>query len=459
VDESSVAAAIAVAVWGFLAPLAQKASAPTNDTAPDGGPIPVVEVVEDGKVAPDETDEAVRGIGDALRFVRDRYVDEVPTDELAAGAVAGLAAALDPWCERMTPKDVREMEREDAGRYTGIGVSVSEGPGKTILVDWPEPGSPAFRAGIRMDDRIVAVDGIDADAFGFDETVDRIGGEVGTTVEIAWERADRGGVATARVTRAALSVPTVQAVRRIGGDVGYLFLAEFASRTPRELRRAVRSLNPATLRGLVVDLRDDPGGDVEAAVACASLFLPRRALVARTRGRIPKEDDHNYRSAGGEAWPDLRLALLVNGETASAAEIFAGALRDHGRAPLFGGRTFGKGLVQGFFDLEGPSGASTLKLTTARWYTPSGAMVHGAGIEPDFPFAQSDEEAFALVRARMLAVWPELAEPSVRSRILAVPDRALDAALAWVRDGDPPPAARPEAPPRIPETPRSPVRK
>ena len=450
-DESSVAAAIAVAAWGFLAPLAQKASAPPPPAA--------AAVAAAEEKAPDETDEAVRGIGDALRFVRDRYVDEVPTDELAAGAVAGLAAALDPWCERLTPRDVDEMEREDRGSYTGIGVSVSEGPGGTVLVDWPEPGSPAFRAGIRMDDRIVAVDGVALDSLGFNDAVDLIGGEPGSEVEIAWERADDAGAATARVERAALSVPSVQAARRIGGDVGYLFLAEFAARTPRELRRAVRSLRPETLRGLVVDLRDDPGGDVEAAVACASLFLPRRALVARTRGRVPKEDDHNYRSAGGEAWPGLRVALLVNGETASAAEIFAGALRDHGRAPLFGGRTFGKGLVQGFFDLAGPSGPSTLKLTTARWFTPSGAMVHGAGIEPDFVFPQTDEEAFALVRARMLAVWPELAEPSVRDRILAVPDRALSAALDWVRAGDPPPAARPEAPPRIPEKPRSPVRK
>ena len=454
-DESSIAAAIAVAVWGFLAPLAEKAA---DAPSPDAPPATVAPAT--GKKASDETDEAVRGIGDALRFVRDRYVDEVPTDELAAGAVAGLATALDPWCERLTPRDVDEMEREDRGSYTGIGVSVSEGPDGSVLVDWPEPGSPAFRAGLRMDDRIVAVDGALADAFGFDETVDRIGGQAGTTVEIAWERADGAGAATARVERAALSVPTVQAVRRIGKDVGYLFLAEFASRTPRELRRAVRSLDPATLRGLVVDLRDDPGGDVEAAVACASLFLPRRALVARTRGRIPEEDDHNYRSAGGEAWPGLRVALLVNGETASAAEIFAGALRDHGRAPLFGEKTFGKGLVQGFFDLEGPSGASTLKLTTARWFTPSGAMVHGVGIEPDFPLAQTDEEAFALVRARMLAVWPELAEPSVRDRVLAVPDRGLAAAREWIRSGDPPPPARPVAQPRIPEKPRArPARK
>ena len=451
-DESSIAAAIAVAIWGFFAPLAEKVAAPPPDP-------PAATAAAADEEEPDEADGAVREIGDALRFVRDRYVDEVPPADLAAGAVAGLAAALDPWCERMTPRDVDEMVRQDAGSYTGIGVSVSEGPGGTVLVDWPEPGSPAFRAGLRMDDRIVAVDGASADELGFEEATERIGGESGTEVEIAWRRAEDGSAATARVTRAALSIPTVQVVRRVGEDVGYLFLAEFAERTPRELRRSVRSLDPATLRGLVVDLRDDPGGDVEAAVACASLFLPRRALVARTRGRIPEEDDHNYRSAGGEQWPGLRIALLVNGETASAAEIFAGALRDHGRAPLFGGRTFGKGLVQGFFDLEGPSGPSTLKLTTARWFTPSGAMVHGAGLEPDFPFAQTDEEAFALVRARMLAVWPELAEPSVRDRILAVPDRALDAALAWIRAGDPPPASRPEAPPRIPEAPRSPVRK
>lgn len=452
-DESSIAAAIAAALWGFLAPLAQK----------DGAAPPVLPAAEVSAAMeaeePPGAEEAVREVGDALRLVRERYVDEVPAEELAAGAVAGLAAALDPWCERLTPQDVAAMEREDRGSYTGIGVAVSEGPGGTVLVDWPEPGSPAFRAGLRMDDRIVAVDGVGTDATTFDEAVGRIGGEPGTAVEIAWERADRTDVVTARVERAALSVPTVQTVRRIGGDVGYLFLAEFASRTPVELRRAVRSLRPAALRGLVIDLRDDPGGDVEAAVACASLFLPRRALVARTRGRVPEEDDHNYRSAGPEAWPALRVAILANGETASAAEIFAGALRDHGRAPIFGARTFGKGLVQGFFDLEGAAGATTLKLTTARWFTPSGAMVHGAGIEPDFPFAQTDEEAFALVRARMLAVWPELAEPSVRDRILAVPDRALGAALSWIRSGEPPPAARPEGPPRLPETPRSPHRK
>ena len=251
-DESSVAAAIAVAIWGFLAPLAEKASAPPPD--PPAATAAAAEAEE-----PDEADGAVREIGEALRFVRDRYVDEVPTDELAAGAVAGLAAALDPWCERLTPKDVSEMEREDRGSYTGIGVSVSEGPNKTVLVDWPEPGSPAFRAGIRMDDRIVAVDGVLADAAGFDETVDRIGGEAGTTVEIAWERADGGGAATARVERTFLSVPTVQVARRVGDGVG------FGNAMAQGTKEAVQSEG---LSGVLTGPLSAGAAGITAAVLC-----------------------------------------------------------------------------------------------------------------------------------------------------------------------------------------------
>ena len=154
----------------------------------------------------------------------------------------------------------------------------------------------------------------------------------------------------------------------------------------------------------------------------------------------------------------------MNDESASAAELFAAALRDHGRAPLVGGRTFGKALVQSLIPLSeeeggGPGGGAVLKLTTARYYTPSGALIHGRGLEPDLPVEQDAQGAFDVVRARLLAVRPDLASPDVRARLLAAPDAPLAAARAWILSGEAPPAARPEAPPRLSETTRNPVRK
>lgn len=371
----------------------------------------------------------------SLLLVRDRYVEPLSYERILAGAVDGLFSSLDPYCQYLTSDGFNEMEDDAAGRYCGIGVTVSPDP-DGLFVEFPDPRSPAYRAGVRMGDIIHAIDMRPCAEMGFDEATDMISGEAGTVVTLDLEHED-GSRQTVSVHRAHLQLPTVDAAQILTNGIGYLAVTQFGETTAEEFEKAVRLLGGTSLRGLVIDLRDNPGGYLDTAVAMASLVLPKGAVVARTRGRVPEDDDHTYRAAGQNPYRAIPLAILVNVNSASASELLSGALRDHGRAVLVGERTFGKACVQSVFEIPGvPDGKA--KLTTAWYYTPKNSLIHGKGLEPDLAVPQTRDECWNARLRHLVTLHPELAfSEESRAAYAAAPDAPLDAAVAHLLESEP----------------------
>ena len=363
--------------------------------------------------------ERLRVFAEALSLIESRYVDERTSDVLLYDAIGGLTQGLDDHSVFMDPERYREIREQTSGEYYGVGVSIDSNDGR-ILILQPLEGSPAEDAGLLPGDEIVAVDGVRIEEAGEDALLGKIKGRRGTVVVLTVQRGEEE--LDFPVRRDQVRTRSVES-RLADGGYGWVKLSRFQRRTADELRRAVTELreeNGGPLAGLVLDLRGNPGGYLNQAVAVADLWLADGVIVT-TLGRQGKEPDGKARATGTDR--DLSLVVLVDGHSASAAEIVAGALQDHGRALLAGYTTYGKGSVQQFFDL--PDG-SALKLTTARYYTPSGRSIHGSGIEPDLPLGRRGVPDPSVEEALADQASPDWAEADVELR----------AALAWLRDGD-----------------------
>lgn len=317
----------------------------------------------------------------ALAHVEQSHVRQVSDDELVEGAIRGMLAALDPHSEYLTPDEYRVLASDTEGRYAGAGIEIDVHDGwLTVLTVFP--GGPAAVAGLRPGDRFLSIDGVPARDLPIGEAVRRMRGEPGTQVRVTLRREDREDAIDLVLTRAVIDVPAVEA-RVLADRVAYLRLRSFQETAPEEFARALdvaieRSALAGGLRALVIDLRDNPGGLVSAAVAIADELL-REGVIVSIRGRGGKLQREYPAHAPGTR-PDWPVVLIVNAYSASAAEILAGALQDRRRAVIVGTRTFGKGSVQNVIEL--PDG-SALKLTTALYYTPNGRSIQADGIEPD----------------------------------------------------------------------------
>lgn len=317
----------------------------------------------------------------ALAHVEQSHVREVSDDELVEGAIRGMLASLDPHSEYLTPDEYRVLAADTEGRYAGAGIEIDVHDGwLTVLTVFP--GGPAALAGVRAGDRFLSIDGVPARDLPIAEAVRRMRGEPGTQVRVTLRRVDREDAIDLVLTRAVIDVPAVEG-RVLADRVAYLRLRSFQETAPAEFARALdvaveRSAGAGGLRGLVIDLRDNPGGLVSAAVEIADEFL-REGVVVSIRGRGGRLQ-REYRAHASGTRPDWPVVLMVNAYSASAAEILAGALHDHRRAVIVGTRSFGKGSVQNVIEL--PDG-SAMKLTTALYYTPSGRSIQADGIEPD----------------------------------------------------------------------------
>jgi carboxyl-terminal processing protease len=309
--------------------------------------------------------------------VRAEYVEPVDEGSLAEGAVRGMLATLDPHSQYLTASEYEELRISAAGNYVGVGLEVQARDGRVVVVA-PIPGSPAARAGLRPGDVIVSVDGEPVDGTQVNETILRLRGEPGTTVALTALR-DGDAPRAVSLRRGPVHVQSVTAVPLAGG-YGYVRLSRFNDTTASDLRRAIEDLQgrDGRLRGLVLDLRDNPGGVLDAAVAVADGFLETGVIVSAS-GRS-RDATFRHDALPGDWLEGAPLAVLVNGQSASAAEIVAGALRDHGRATVVGARTFGKGSVQTVLPL---SGGSAIKLTTSRYFMPSGESLHERGVTPN----------------------------------------------------------------------------
>lgn len=328
-------------------------------------------------------------------LIKQNYVDQADDKKLFDGALAGMLAALDAHCQYLSEDDMRELDRAAAGEYPGIGVEVDADRGRMRVVATTE-GGPAARAGIVPGDTIVAIDGVVLVGLPDTEMARRLSGAPGTVATV--DVAHRGSVRTLRITREALHDTTVRA-RMAARGVAWIRVSEFGGATGADLAKALRTLDGKTPpNGVVLDLRNNAGGMVPAGVAVAGAFLPPGAVLFSARGReagavATVTVDPVYYQLPGEvdvldglpAWTrTVPLAVLVNGASASAAELVAGALQDNRRATVIGSRTFGKGSIQSVIPLTADSG---IKFTVARYFTPNGHEIQTRGVVPDIVVA------------------------------------------------------------------------
>ncbi|MBI4541501.1 MAG: PDZ domain-containing protein [Gemmatimonadetes bacterium] len=318
--------------------------------------------------------QRARLFDDVLAHVAEYYVDSLDERQLYRMAVDGLLRELrDPYTVFLDQRDVRSLSELTTGNYGGLGLQIEVRDG-AILVVAPLPETPAERAGIVTGDRIVDVDGQSTVRWNQDQAVRSLRGQVGSRVTIRIERPGVTDLITYELTRAQIHARSVRLAMLLANGTGYVELSTFSEQTARELAAAIDSLRGAGMRSLVLDLRWNPGGILDEGVAVADLFLDPGQEIVSTRGRAPG-GTRRFADRAPQRYSDLPIVVLLNGASASASEIVAGALQDHDRALVVGTTSFGKGLVQSVFPL---SNDASLKLTTSRWYTPSGRSIQRA---------------------------------------------------------------------------------
>jgi carboxyl-terminal processing protease len=320
-----------------------------------------------------------RLMAEVIDRVKAEYVDPVDDHELMQHAIRGMLSSLDAHSAFLDEGDLEDLQVASEGSYSGIGIEVSYEEGLIIVVA-PIEGSPAEHAGLATGDIIVAIDGHEVKTAGLAESVGRMRGPPGTRVRVTVDRDGSAEPLEFSIERAEIELQSVRSAMLEPG-YGYLRISQFSETTLPDLEAAVTALQDESglpLRGVVLDLRGNPGGILEAGVDVADLFLDSGLIVSAT-GRT---SDARFRmdATPGDIIDGAPIAVLVNGGSASASEIVAGALHDNGRALLVGRTTFGKGSVQTVLPL---SGGRAIKLTTSRYYTPSGTSIHERGIEPD----------------------------------------------------------------------------
>jgi carboxyl-terminal processing protease len=354
-----------------------------------------------------------RLLAEVIDRIREDYVDSTDRHELMSKAIRGMVGELDPHSAFMDADEFEDLRIATEGNYSGIGVEVALQAGVIIVVA-PIDGSPAARAGIRPGDAIVGIEGRKIEDMELPEAIAEIRGEPGTVVNLTLAR-DAARPFDVAVERAMVSVHSVR-FEVIEPGYGYLRISQFSETTGPDIGNALHTLVERTggrLRGLVLDLRNNPGGVLDAAVAVSDAFLEDGVIVT-AEGRS-KESRFRMDATAGDLTQGAPIVVLVNEGSASASEIVAGALRDNGRAKLIGQRTFGKGSVQTVMPL---ADGQALKLTTSRYFTPSGLSIHESGIEPD-----------VLLPAPQTVVLG--GEGPVAAR-----DAEIRAALAWLKTGN-----------------------
>ena len=310
---------------------------------------------------------------DVLRHVSARFVDEKSSGELYRMAIDGMLEELgDPHSVFMTADDYERLRVQTQGEYGGIGIQIAKRNG-WITVLSPLPGTPGERAGLRAGDAIIEFEGESTRDWTEDEAVAHLRGPRGSQVNITIARPGVDEPIPFTITRDEIHIQSVTTSYMLPGSVGYLELSVFSEDSEREVREALDRLLAEGATGVILDMRQNPGGLLDAGIAVSDLFLDRGLLIAETKGRDPRQSQRAY-AATPDAYPNLPIVVLVGPSSASATEIVAGALQDHDRALVLGRTTYGKGSVQSLFQLPGQN---WLKLTTARWYTPVGRSIQG----------------------------------------------------------------------------------
>ncbi|MGH7032265.1 MAG: S41 family peptidase [Stellaceae bacterium] len=316
--------------------------------------------------------------GEVFERVRSDYVENVSDQQLIEAAINGMLTALDPHSSYMNAKSFSDMQVQVQGQFGGLGIEVTMENGFIKVVS-PIDDTPAAAAGLKPNDLIVAIDGEPVQGMSLADAVERMRGPVNSTIKLTIKRENRDPFEVS-LKRAVVKIQSVKS-QLIGNDVGYIRITSFNEQTNSGVQSAMKSLSGkagAKLTGIVLDLRNNPGGLLDQAIGVSDDFLDKGEIVS-TRGRRA-EDAQRYDAKPGDITNGLPMVVLINGGSASASEIVAGALKDHHRAILLGTRSFGKGSVQTIIQLPGHG---AIRLTTARYYTPSGRSIQAEGIQPD----------------------------------------------------------------------------
>ncbi len=333
---------------------------------------------------PDSLDLAfdkLRLLANVLMEIRKSYVDEekVEYKDLLYGAMRGMLQSLDPHSQFMDPDMFKDMQNDTAGAFGGLGIVIGLRDG-ILTVIAPMEDTPAFRAGILHGDKIVAIEGKSTENMSLQEAVKQMRGEPGTRVKIKIVRPKPQVIKELELVRAIIKVESVKGAALLEDKIGYVRVLQFSEPTAEALQKALDKLIAEGMTALILDLRNNPGGLLNSSVDVSQKFLNNGSLIVSTKGRKGVVGQVQYLAKGKPHYVDFPMAVLVNGGSASASEITAGALQDHHRAIIVGEKTFGKGSVQSVLPLED---GSAIRLTTAKYYTPGGRTIHEIGVEPD----------------------------------------------------------------------------
>ena len=328
-----------------------------------------------------------------IKEIQNKYVDEVGLRALLMNAYKGMLAGLDPYSQFIDSKNLEELKIETEGEFDGLGIEVMIKDG-FLRVLTPIVDSPAFRAGVYIGDVIIKIDGKSTKNISIREAIEMLRGETHTEVTITVIHEGESEPVDITIERAKIHLNSTRGTRIVDeeGKIGYIAITSFQDNTTDDLDAAVKELEKQGMESLILDLRFNPGGLLNIAVDMADKFITKGVIVS-TKGRH-KSQQHEYKAHRSKTYENFPLIILVNNGSASASEIVAGAVKDHKRGLLLGTKTFGKGSVQSLIPIKNKK--SALKLTTAKYYTPSGTLIHGVGIEPDIKVELTQKEVKGL---------------------------------------------------------------
>jgi carboxyl-terminal processing protease len=335
-------------------------------------------VIGQGMVqAKSDTYEDLKAFTQALELVKRNYVENPDSKELIQGAIRGMVSSLDPHSSYMNERSFKEMNMDIKGEFQGVGIQIGV-KNQQLTIIAPIDDTPGFRAGLAAGDKIMKINDEWTKDMSIEQAVDKMRGPKNTQVSLLIYREGWDKPKEFKITRDVIKVMSVKS-EMLDNEIGYIKIIQFQGQTTEELEKALKNLEAKGIKKLVLDLRNDPGGLLDSSVDVSGKFLPRDSLVVYIQGR-QKSDRKDFLTSGPEKPREFPMVVLVNTGSASASEIVAGALQDSKRAVIVGTQTFGKGSVQTVFPLEGGGG---VRLTTAKYYTPSGRSIQNVGITPD----------------------------------------------------------------------------
>ena len=336
------------------------------------------EQAQEQKPKTDDLYKELELFSDAVSIIRTDYVEEKKSKDLIYGALKGMLASLDPYSQFMDPDTYNEMKIETEGEFGGIGIEITVKDDLLTIIS-PIDDTPAYKAGLKAGDKIVKIDGAVTKDLTLVDAVKKLRGKPGTDVNIIVLRESEKKLLEFTITRSIIKIASIKKAEILDSGIGYIRLTEFQENSPKDLAEALKKLEADNLKGLVLDLRNNPGGLLDVAVDVAGKFIEEGKVVVSTKGRVESQN-FEFKSKNKNHHLDYPMVVLVNGGSASASEIVAGALQDYKRALIIGTKSFGKGSVQTVIPM---TDGSAIRVTTSKYFTPKGRSIHGEGIMPD----------------------------------------------------------------------------